>query len=129
MIKNLSEKVTFYCLNRHEVPVPMIERERTDDNKDDFYACPKYMLKDEKHPTGHEVNENSCKNTISFADVGNILLEFNKRIETMGVDALFADFTNYKFDYKQISIRVLKFAEDEIKLGVINKNAIKGQKQ
>ena len=45
MITNIGKNLEIYCGN-HAEPIPM----KIMSGETAFYACPKYMLKDEKHP-------------------------------------------------------------------------------
>lgn len=124
MVRNFVSNPQFYCINGHEKPILMQERERTDDTKDDFFACPKYMQKDEKHPDGYGEGERGCTNRLSFSDAANILLEFNKIVEEDMQDDMIVDYTNLTFNYKQIKVTVLKYGSDTLWLGIYNKRAI-----
>ena len=124
MITNLTKHVTFYCMN-HTEPVEMVMRERSDDSKDDFYACPKYMRKDEKHPDGHTDQERACANRLSFTDAGSVLFAFNKMVEDDGIDGMFADYTHARFSVgKFIDVEVLKHSGNKVRFGIYNRKAV-----
>lgn len=124
MIKNLTQNIRFFCINDHEEPVLMTERERTDDNHDNFFACPKYMRKDEKHPDGFDKNETGCTNRLSFSDAGDIVVAFNKIVDDDIASFLFRDYTNYSFTLRNISVVVLSYSSEFIKFGVLNRKAV-----
>lgn len=109
----------------HEGPIEMITRERTDDSKDDFYACPKYMRKDERHPDGYSENERACANRLSFTDAGSVLFAFNKMVEEDSISGMFADYTNTVFPVgTHIRATVLRHTSNEVWFGIYNRRAI-----
>lgn len=125
MVKNATGKATFYCMN-HAEPIEMIMRERTDDNHDNFFACPKYMRKDEKHPDGFEDGETGCKNTLSFAIAADILFMFNQMIQADMENTVMSDYEGCKFTFKnQVEVTVLKDTDKELRFGILNLKAIK----
>lgn len=119
MITNISEEVEFYC-NNHTEPIPL----KIMTGNSAFYACPKYMLKDETHPDGHEENERACANRLSFDDAGNILMEFNKLAFEAFKNDEFIDFTNTCFKCKYYDVKVLFYSEDKICFGIVNRRAV-----
>ena len=127
MLKNLTDKISFYCINGiHEKPVPMVFRERSDDGHDDFYACPKYMLKDDAHPDGHGPDDKACLNRLGLSDAGEIISVFNRIVDEDMQENVFADYTNFSFPYKPgIQVKVLVFSDKEIRFGVLNRRAVK----
>ena len=116
MLRNLWKNATFYCLN-HDKPVPLyvIETSMTP-----FYACPKYMLKDETHPNGHEKDESGCGNHLSFQDSYKIMEKFNNIIEDSLANEEMIDFTGLRFKYKSIQVKILKYSDDKIDIGITN---------
>ena len=127
MVKNISRNTSFYCMNGHEKPVLMKERERTDDNKDNFLACPKYMRKDEAHPDGFSEDEHGCTNRISLSTAGDIIVEFNKIVQDDLMSGIIADYEGMLFVFKnQIEVTVLKQKGDELHLGILNRKAVEG---
>ena len=120
MITNFSNDVEFYCINHAE---PILLKIMTGSSK--FYACPKYMVKDENHPDGHEVNERACANRLSFDDAGSILMEFNKMASESGENDEFTDFTNACFECKYYNVKVLFYSDSKICFGIINKRAVR----
>lgn len=126
MVKNIAEHASFYCMNEHAEPVLMIQRARTDDNKDNFFACPKYMRKDEQHTNGFGEGETGCKNTLSFALAADILFWFNEMVETDMNSGIMSDYEGCKFTFKnQVEVTVLKDDGKELRFGVLNKKAIR----
>lgn len=121
MIQNFWNNISFYCINGHEEPVPMVVME----GSSAFYACPKYMLKDEKHPDGHEPDERACPNRISFIRANTIVEKFMKRVEADNTDNMFMDYTNMEFKYDGITVRILKYSPTDVRIGIINKRAFK----
>ena len=72
-----SHEISFYCMNGHEEPVPMVIME----GDTPFYACPRYMALDEKHPDGHGPDEPMCMNRFSLTDAEDIVMKLSKIIE------------------------------------------------
>ncbi len=124
MLKNLSADVKFYCMNGHEAPVLMKVREQSEVGNDNFFACPKYMLKDESHPDGHDEKERSCLNRLSLSDAGDILSLYNKIVEDNIMDNALMDYEGYEFRHKLITARVLKDGSKGLAFGIYNKKAI-----
>lgn len=120
MINNLWSIVHFYCINGHTNPVLMDVKE----GNDKFFACPRYMLRDEKHPNGHKPEKPGCANHISFGEAEKIVSMLSERIEEAMQEMDFRDFTGDTFHYRMIDVKVLKYSDDEIQLGVINRKAV-----
>ena len=117
MITNMTDKVVFYCL-KHTKPIGMIVKEGVSL----FYACPKYMQKDEDNPDGYEKDqERACANRLSFDDASNIIFKFNKIVEESLLNNVIQDFNNYEFDYKKIHIKILKYSDNHLDIGILNK--------
>lgn len=125
MVKNLSGKAQFYCMN-HPVPIPLIVRQRTDDRNDNFFACPKYMRKDDAHPDGfdREAGETGCANRLSFSDAADLLDKFNKTVETDLMNGEISDYQGYRFTHRQIQAQILKYGGKELRIGILNRKAI-----
>lgn len=120
MIKNFWSKITIYCNNKHEKPIEFYVKE----GQSPFYACPKYMLKDEKHPNGHTKDERACPNRLNFIDAQGIVEKFSDIVEE---DLLSNENINYEgleFKYKHYIINVLEYTDKSIKLGILNKKSI-----
>lgn len=124
MVKNISENAQFYCINEHEEPVLMKERDRNDDMHDNFFACSKYMRKDERHPDGYDVGEHGCANRLSLADAGDIISKFNQIVEADLNENVICDYTGYTFMHKGIKVRILKYGNGNLKFGILNRKAI-----
>jgi len=120
MVKNLFDGLTVYCLN-HEEPVRMDVKS----GSSLFYACPKYMRKDDEHPDGHEETERACANRISFTDLEKIMEQISQEVE----DAAFAgqefDITGLRGKIRTLEYRVLKYEPGDIRLGILNRMAIR----
>lgn len=129
MIRNIAENTEFYCMNDiHPEPILFIFRERSDDGRDNFFACPKYMTKDEKHPDGHEPGEQACANRLSFSDAGDIISKFNKIVDDDMTAGNFSDYNNFTFMYKNnIKVKVLEYGGKKLKFGIYNKKAIESK--
>ena len=108
-------RITVYCLN-HDDPVPMSIISNTEKIKTPFYAC-KHYLGDEEHPR--------CANRLNLDDYQGLVLKFCDLVSQYGPST---DFNNYKFDYKgarqKISVRVLKYTDEEIRLGIKNRTVL-----
>ena len=120
MIKNLWSKVELVCTN-HKEPVPLYVYNGA---ITPFYACPKYMKKDDEHPNGHEENERGCSNRISFEDVRHLVEKFSDQIETDIMNGEMCDYTGFKFHWKTIDAVILKYSDDKIVMGVTNRKEI-----
>ena len=120
MIKHLWEQITFYCIHGHEEPVPMKVMSGTTQ----FYACPRYMLKDEEHPDGHESGEPGCANRISFALALKIVDRFGKIVEDDTEAGDIVDYTNMRFSLSGVDVQVLKYTPTDVRLGVLNRKAL-----
>ena len=88
MLKNLWDKVEFYCCNHNE---PQLMYEYPSNTP--FYTCRRYMRKDALHPDGHEDNEPSCTNRLSYYAAASILEKLNELIEAEMDDDCFGDYT------------------------------------
>lgn len=114
----LWNRITIYCMN-HEEPVEMKIVSNTEQIKTPFYACSNYFPenKDEKHPP--------CPNRLNLDDYQGLVLKFCDVVEKGGV---LMDYTNYRFEYKgnrhKLSVKVLKYSDKEVRLGVLNKTIL-----
>ena len=121
-VSNLWENLEFYCGN-HEERIPMVIQE----GQSKFFACPKYMLKDEKHPDGHEADEKACVNRISFDDIGNIMMALHSVMSNAVADpGEMIDFNGYSFKHKSYDVKILKYNEftGKIKLSILNRKVL-----
>lgn len=91
----------------------------------DFYACPKYMRKDDQHPLGHDEDERACPNRISLYEEPQIVEALNKIIEEDLMSGVIADYTNLVFHYKHIEAKILKYSDNEIVISLLNKKAVR----
>ena len=121
MIKGFWKKTHFYCIHGHDEPIPMVVME----GSSPFYACPKYMRQDEKHPDGYIDGERACANRISFTRAMSVMERFMKIVEEDDAAGVICDYTGMKFSFDGIDIRILKYdPKKEIRVGVINRRAI-----
>lgn len=120
MVKNFWSDIEFYCINGHDKPVKFVNRE----GDSPFYACPKYMLMDEKHPDGHEKGEPVCPNRVSFVDATNIVEKFAAIVEESSLAGEVTDFSNFRFKYKLFNVHVLSYSDKMIKIGILNRRAV-----
>jgi len=118
MIKNIWNKVTFFCMN-HEEPLPLYEYQS---ERETFYACRKYMKKDEDHPDGHEDGEPACFNRLSFTTAADIVSRFSAIAEEDLLIGNQADYKNMTFVVKNIKVKVLRYTPSEIRFGVLNRS-------
>jgi len=89
-----------------------------------FYACRKYMRKDSTHPEGHDQDEPSCTNRLSFYMTSSILQKINELIEEEMDGGYFGDYTNLSLSYKGCRVRILGLSEGLLKLGVKNEKEV-----
>lgn len=120
MIKKFWEYSHFYCLN-HEEPIPMTIME----GDTAFFACPHYMIKDEKQPYGREQQEKMCVNRLSFTQATKIVDKFMKIIDADGFNAVGTDYKGLKFKVSGIDVRILKYSQSDIRIGVWNRRSSK----
>lgn len=122
MITGFWKNFTIFCMNGHEEPVEMVVME----GSTPFYACPRYMLKDKKHPDGHEEGEPSCPNRISMTAVSNLMNKFMQIVEKDEDEGVIGDYTGMQFTYNGIKVKVLKYSVNDTRLGIVNRRAIEG---
>lgn len=122
MVTNIWKNIEFSCMG-HDRPIPFYVYEGS---ASPFYACPKYMLKDEAHPNGHDDLEPACANRLSFNMAISIVDRISKEIETDLSDGVVADYTGWKFTYKNIDVKILEYSQTKgvTKIGILNKNNI-----
>ena len=122
MLTNVWKNIRFYCLN-HDGPIELTVREG---NAGAFYSCVKYMRKDAEHPDGHEDDERSCTNRLSFTTAVNIVEKLAKMIEESLSNGEFTDFTGMQIRYKGIIVRVLEYSFDRgiSGIGILNTNQV-----
>ena len=120
MIKNLWSKIELYCIN-HDEPVPMYVYSGS---VTPFYACPKYMKKDEAHPNGHEEYERGCANRISFDLVQRLVEQLDKRMSADMANGEIVNYKGLKLHWKTVDATIIEYTDNKIKLGIINKKEI-----
>ena len=128
MLTNLSKKVSFFCINGHPEPIPLIIKE----GNNQFYACPKFMVKDDKHPDGYDwsAGEHACNNRLSFNDAADIIVKFSEYVEDGYAKGEMTDWTNFEFMVKKIKVKVLKFdMMNRIEFGILNKGVVTDERK
>lgn len=90
-----------------------------------FYACPHYMRKDEKHPDGYEEGENACANRISFTAASTVMEKFMRIVEEDAMSGAMCDYRGMKFDHNGITVKILKYAPNDVQVGILNRKALK----
>lgn len=121
MIKNLWDKVSFYCTNGHDEPIKLVVQQ----GDTPFYACPRYFQFDNEHPEGHLKGEAACHNRISFRDAERIVTKLSDKIESDMAEDDVSDYKNCRITIgNTISAVVLKYTSKEIRIGVVNRLAI-----
>ena len=89
-----------------------------------FYACPKYMLADDRHPDGHERYEPACPNRLRYPDAEKIVSMLSDAVEESLAGDDFCDFTGYRFDLRKIAVEVLRYSDGDIRLGILNRGPV-----
>ena len=120
MITNFWKDFKIFCMNGHKEPVEMVVME----GSTPFFACPRYMLKDEAHPDGHEEGEPGCLNRISLTAVSNLMEKLMKIVEKDDAFGAVADYTGMQFQYNGIQAKVLKYSNKDVHLGIVNRRAL-----
>lgn len=120
MLTNLWKKITFYCMNGHEEPVQMTVQY----GESAFYACPQYFEFSNEHPDGHFPSDKPCYNRMSFSDAEKVISKFSRIIETDMSDNTVADYRGIRITYKHIDATVLKYSDQKIKIGILNRMAV-----
>lgn len=119
MVKNLWDKIKVYCIHNHEKPIEF----QLQTGKTTYYGCPKW------HEENREPGERKCANRLNLDDYQGLVLKFLKVISDSEKDFTQVDFTNYEYDYNgpraKIHVKVLKYTDSEIRLGILNKTSIK----
>lgn len=107
LLINLWDRITVYCLN-HENPEEMQIMQNMEKIKSPFYACGTYQ-------------STKCPNRMNLDDYQGIVLKFADIVSSEGMAT---DFTNYSFNYRgnrhKLFVRVLKYTDKEIRLGIKN---------
>ena len=117
-----NDNIKFYCINNHQKPVKMtIMNGQTGQ----FFACPKYMLKDDNHPDGHDADERACSYRLSFMDAEQIVVALSKEVEDDLMNGIMGDYTGTIIHVKQIDAKVLDYSDSKIKIGIVNRRTVK----
>lgn len=120
MIINMWNRVSIYCLN-HEKPQKMEVIKNVEKLKSPFYGCNQYM---EETPEG----ESPCPNRLNMDDYQGIVLKFLDYVASDGDKGIVTDYTNFTFEYRggrhKTFVKVLKYSDDEIRLGILNKTVL-----
>ncbi|MCR5670735.1 MAG: hypothetical protein K6G10_06985 [Butyrivibrio sp.] len=115
---NMWSRITVYCMN-HEHPKKMSIAENRELIKTPFFACKYYF------PSNQDEEHGYCPNRLNFDDYQGLVLKF---FETVSNGPLMSDYTNYSFEYKgsrhKISVKVLIYSDDEIRLGILNRSVL-----
>lgn len=117
-----NDNIKFYCINNHQKPVKMVIM---NGQTGQFFACPKYMLKDENHPDGHDADERACSNRLSFMDAEQIVVALSKEVEDDLMNGIMGDYTGTIIHVKQIDAKVLDYSDSKIKIGIVNRRTVK----
>ncbi len=127
MIKNRWKNTEFYCMN-HKKPVRFQEYTAS---HTPFYACPKYFLKDENHPDGHDEDEKQCLNRISTTLAWSIIEQISAMVEDAHKNSELIDFKNCCFPFKGYDVTILELNEysNRVKIGINAQREAAGWKQ
>ena len=122
MISNVFDHVQFYCM-AHKEPKQLYVYKGANSP---FFACVKYMRKDENHPDGHEENEQACSNRMSFNLATSIMEQISKLVEEAILSGAVMNFTGYVFTYKAVEVTILEYSVDAgvKKVGIRNRAEI-----
>lgn len=116
MIKNIWSQITFVCGN-HKHPVEMYVYEGA---ATPFYACPRYMLKDEEHPNGHNEGEPGCSNRMSFDAARYFVEKISKAMEEDILNNAIADMTGMKMSWHGIDAEITSHDTGKIIVAIKN---------
>lgn len=105
MITNFERGLKYYC-TCHGEPIEMVQQE----GSSTFLACPKFFVRDDKHPDGREQEEPPCYNRISYYDADKIIEKYMATIERMTLTGatLDSDFAGITVKYKEHEAKLLK---------------------
>ncbi len=122
MGKNIWRNKKFCCCE-HGEPIemyvfqhPMIE--------ESFYACPRYMKKDENHPNGHGPDEPSCTNRLSINDAVGIMNKLDRTAEEAAANGEIIDYTNMRIRQKSITATIVRSTDKEMLIGIKNERKV-----
>ena len=118
---NLWDRISIYCLNHPEAEKMEIVS-NTELIKTPFYGCSMYF-KDKQ-----ERGISPCPNRLNLDDYQGLVMKFIQHVTENGP---LNDYTNYSFDYKgtrqRLYVRVIKYTDKEIRLGIKNKTILGGK--
>lgn len=114
-----NRKISFWCTN-HKEPVEMVIQQGISP----FYACPKYFPENRD-----EKDSKACPNRMTIIDAGGIIDAFAKICEAEDPFESVTNYYNYMFEYKgsksKFIVTIIKYTDDEIRFGVLNKTSLK----
>ena len=107
VIKNVWDKISIHCMN-HDKAQEMELISNTEQIKTPFICC----------------SDRRCPNRLNLDDYQGICLKLMHMIDCDPI----ADHTNSKFDYKgirqKVSVKVLKYSDSDIRLGILNRTVL-----
>lgn len=113
-IEGIWNKITVYCMN-HDKPVRMLIAKNTELIKTPFYACEQYF------PENQDEEHLPCPNRLNLDDYQGLVFKF---LDIISKEEPTTNFLNYSFTYKgtrqKISVKVLRYDDKEIRLGILN---------
>ena len=117
MIKNLWKHITLTCGNGHTEEVVMDLKQGP---LSLFYACPKY------YPENRKEKERACANRLNLVDFEKMLDHMTEKIEKGMDQGIEVNLTGYQYrDRKGTQYTVLKHTNDDLKIEVLNRRALK----
>ena len=118
LISNMWSRIKIFCLN-HDEPLQMEVTRNLSMNSTAFYACTQYF------PEKLSEGDVPCPNRLNLDDYQGIVIQFLKEVDEVPPGT---DMTNYIFSYKgtrqKIDVRVIRYDDKEIHLGIINRTII-----
>lgn len=90
-----------------------------------FFSCPKYKLKDEMHPDGHEADERACANRLNYGDALELVTKLSNDIQESLLSGEYCDFTSHQLHHKQIDAEIITYNDNQIKIGIVNRKALR----
>lgn len=115
VIKNIWSKISIYC-GCHAEPVEMIANAK---GSTLFYSCPKY------YGQNRRPGEHACANRIKLDDYQEAVEHLCGRIAENDADNSVEDLTGYRWSKRGISFQVIKYTDDDIRIAIINKPALR----
>ena len=118
LMVGLWDRITVYCLN-HDEPIQMEIVKNTEKISSPFYGCSQYF------PEKVDPEKGPCPNRLNLDDYQGIVLKFCDFVAEEGATN---DYTNFTFTYKggrhKTFVKVLKYSDKEIRLGILNKTIL-----